>query len=137
MAGSSVPAVKTRPPAVTIGPPSAIEPHFSAPGIFSVPGNCPSGPCREVVHGRNQHPGFAVVRQAAPCDAPYVAGDDQGALQRRGGEDAVGAEPLNSATAPVAIFVVESPRLVCPERSPREWGRRDRERLRGRRGLAR
>src|SRR5689334_11800381 len=42
-AGSSVPAMNTTPPAVTIGPPNETDPHWPASGIFSVPMKRPSG----------------------------------------------------------------------------------------------
>src|SRR5437773_1181810 len=43
-AGSSVPAINTNPPAVTIGPPSATEPHAGgAAGATPIAGNWPSG----------------------------------------------------------------------------------------------
>ena len=58
IAASSVPAVKTSPPAVAIGPPSAIDPHSRASGAVSVPGNWPSG----VRHAISPVPALTAVR---------------------------------------------------------------------------
>ena len=72
--------MNTSPPAVAIGPPSAIDPDFCRSGIFSVPGNWPSGTCHaispvaaltavSVPHGGGVH-GRCVLDRAgsgAPC----------------------------------------------------------------------
>src|ERR1700730_4510541 len=44
IAGSSVPAIKIRPPAVAIGPPRTIDPNsLGAAGALPIGGNCPRG----------------------------------------------------------------------------------------------
>src|SRR5271163_2540741 len=87
MAGSSVPAMKIRPPAVTIGPPRAMEPYSGGPaGAPPMGGNWPSGTVHlisavsastafSIPHGgglQSEPPGLRKVRRFMPYGVPIM-----------------------------------------------------------------
>src|SRR5437588_7463167 len=87
MTGSIVPAMKTRPPAVTIGPPKLGEPGGTGVAC-ATPKFCiePSGTCQRV---DEKQVALRIEGVTAPDCAAEVSGICQRILQRGRGEDSV------------------------------------------------